>query len=481
MTIRFLFWCAFFVAFALGQAANGAEPAGADSPQPAAAAPAESTPTAPDSLTEAEVISYYRALLDKYFTPELLTVPPQSDAQSDLARLDALDAAEKAKDAEYEASGVNKKMEDLWRSLSPALEEIYALIYRTSRACYEARFELVGRINPDELPEGKRGAFYVRKFNILKERFLTHYYAPWEVKLYYSRLTDEADRERWRTEFGSLLAEPGPEEKEADRANLLALEEILDRVSDYYPNATSEDSPVEDVFRYADMRLLFFVKYHEPIETLGSTVDDLIRLNQKHPWTASENLHGLFFEIRILRSELDKAFPALERFAESYVDSGDEELAKQARKYLRSFQFYRLPGKELDFCGITIDGTRYQLSEHRGKLVHVWVCMVGCGPCLKEIKPMSELLAKYGDRGFEVVEIFFNDAESVKELRTRHAVPWPMLCDKLAKEAGLPLLSEEYSIHFTPTTILVGRDGKVIDVNLRSNDIKDKMDALLAE
>ena len=122
MTIRFLFWCAFFAAFALGQAANCAEPAGADSSKPAAVAPdslneEESTPAVLGSLTDAEVISYYRALLDKYFTPDLLTVPPQSDAQSDLARLDALDAAAEAKDAEYEASGFSKKMEDLWLSL----------------------------------------------------------------------------------------------------------------------------------------------------------------------------------------------------------------------------------------------------------------------------------------------------------------------------------------------------------------------------
>ena len=365
--------------------------------------------------------------------------------------------------------------------LAPATEEISALNYRASRACYEARFELVGRINPDELPEEERGAFYVRKFYILKERFLSHYYASLDVKLFYSHLTDEADRERCRTEFGTLLAEPGPEEKEADQANFRALEETLDRVSDYYPNMTSHDSLV-DVFRYADMRFLFMVKYHEPIETLESIVDDLIRLNQKHPWAAELIFGGLFMDIHLIRSELDKAFPALERFAESYVDSENDELAKKAREKLRFLQFYRLPRKELDFCGITIDGARYQLSEHRGKLVHVWICMVHCGHCLKEIKPMSELLAKYGDRGFEVVEIFFgDDPEMVKNLQTEHAVPWPLLCDKLAKEAGLPLLSEEYIIRSTPTTILVGRDGKVIDVNLRSNDIKDKMDALLAE
>ncbi len=119
------------------------------------------------------------------------------------------------------------------------------------------------------------------------------------------------------------------------------------------------------------------------------------------------------------------------------------------------------PGKEPpDFNLKTIDGRTISLSDLRGKVVLINFWATWCPPCKEEIPLFIDVYKKYKDKGFEILAISTDtSAETVKKFANEYKIPFPVLVDD-GKVSNL------YSIQGLPTSLLIGRDGKIVKVKL---------------
>ncbi len=109
-----------------------------------------------------------------------------------------------------------------------------------------------------------------------------------------------------------------------------------------------------------------------------------------------------------------------------------------------------------DFSGTTSTGGKLSLGDMKGKVVLINFWATWCGPCKMEIPDLIELQKKYGARGFTVVG-FSEDEEFSRAAAFAKAagMNYPVLKtpDGLASSLGITGL---------PTSILVGKDGKIV-------------------
>jgi thiol-disulfide isomerase/thioredoxin len=133
-------------------------------------------------------------------------------------------------------------------------------------------------------------------------------------------------------------------------------------------------------------------------------------------------------------------------------------------------------GQSVAIAGITLDGRRVSLQDYKGKVVLIDFWATWCGPCIKEMPNIYQNYTKYHDAGFEVLAISLD--EEMPELQAflaKENPPWLVLADKHPQNRES--MSQKYKIQAIPTLLLVGPDGKVLDVDCRG----PKLGARLAQ
>lgn len=113
-----------------------------------------------------------------------------------------------------------------------------------------------------------------------------------------------------------------------------------------------------------------------------------------------------------------------------------------------------------DFELSTLDGGSVRLSDHLGKdvvLIDFWATF--CEPCLRSMPHLDELYLKYRARGFVVLGISIDGADSLPEVRRevkKLGVHFPILLDQETRVVSLynPKTS-------APFSVLIDRGGRV--------------------
>ena len=118
---------------------------------------------------------------------------------------------------------------------------------------------------------------------------------------------------------------------------------------------------------------------------------------------------------------------------------------------------------------VTYDGKTQRLSDYVGKgkyvLVDYWASW--CGPCLRQIPVLKELLAEYGDKGLEVlgVAVWDEPAATIEAIKS-HGITWPCIIDAQTIPTDL------YGINGIPCIILYGPDGKILSRDKQGDELK---------
>ncbi|ABK42770.1 Redoxin domain protein [Magnetococcus marinus MC-1] len=103
------------------------------------------------------------------------------------------------------------------------------------------------------------------------------------------------------------------------------------------------------------------------------------------------------------------------------------------------------------------------LGDFKGKLLLVNFWASWCPPCLAEIPELVQAQNDFGDKGFQVVGILFQDradTASLKAFVQRKRINYPVIKDDPGK---IQQLSQEMGGVFAlPMSLLIDRDGKIV-------------------
>jgi thiol-disulfide isomerase/thioredoxin len=132
-----------------------------------------------------------------------------------------------------------------------------------------------------------------------------------------------------------------------------------------------------------------------------------------------------------------------------------------------------------DLTGDTPEGTSLSLSQLRGKYVLIDFWASWCGPCRKENPNVKANYEKYAAKGFEILGVSLDrDKQAWVGAIAADGLPWKHISDLKGWQSDLSAI---YQVSSIPQTVLLDKSGKIIQRNLRGEQLGEKLKELFPE
>ena len=137
--------------------------------------------------------------------------------------------------------------------------------------------------------------------------------------------------------------------------------------------------------------------------------------------------------------------------------------------------------KFTDVKGLNFNDKEVKLSDYAGNgkvvLVDFWASW--CGPCIADMPDVIALYKKYNSKGFEIVGISLdNNKDNWKKSTDNLNITWPQFSNLKGWEEDC---AKTYGVNSIPHTVLIDKDGTIIERNLRGEALKNKLEALFGK
>ncbi len=178
----------------------------------------------------------------------------------------------------------------------------------------------------------------------------------------------------------------------------------------------------------------------------------------------------------------DANHPEMLAFAQSYIetfkaqDLGDVALLEAELRRTSTFT----PGMPVpDLVGATPKGDTLALSKLKGKYVLIDFWASWCGPCRRENPNVVALYNKYKHKGFDVFGVSLDrDHQAWVRAIEQDGLTWHHISDLQGWRSEHAAL---YSVNSIPQTILIDPQGRIIQRNLRGEQLAEKLREIFGE
>ena len=141
-----------------------------------------------------------------------------------------------------------------------------------------------------------------------------------------------------------------------------------------------------------------------------------------------------------------------------------------------SFQAKGADALPPDFEAKDITGQSVKLSDFKGKIVLLDFWATWCPPCRVEIPNLLEINRKFKSKKFVLISVSLDrDLSAARQFVKDKEMDWVHIIDLEACRKIATL----YQVEYIPSTFLISRDGKIEASQLRGDELKDKITALL--
>jgi thiol-disulfide isomerase/thioredoxin len=163
--------------------------------------------------------------------------------------------------------------------------------------------------------------------------------------------------------------------------------------------------------------------------------------------------------------------PTIQNAYNSYLQMRQQ---KEAMNFLA-------PGKPApNFEETTLTGGKMKLSDLKGQVVLLDFWASWCGPCRQENPNVVKLYEKYKNKGFTIMSVSLDQDKTKWEAAIKKDnLSWPHHVSDLkgwASAAG-----KMYAVRGIPFTVLIDREGNIIDTKLRGAELERELARIFGE
>jgi thiol-disulfide isomerase/thioredoxin len=180
--------------------------------------------------------------------------------------------------------------------------------------------------------------------------------------------------------------------------------------------------------------------------------------------------------------DLDKEFAIYEaivkQLSDGFSGSPTIENVKQQfneAKLKKASQNLLAPGKPApNFTQNDVNGKPLSLADLKGKVVLIDFWASWCGPCRKENPNVVKLYEKYKDAGFTIMSVSLDkDKSNWLAAIEKDNLVWPYHVSDLKQWSNE--VARLYQVSSIPFTVLVDKNGNIIDTKLRGVELEQAL------